>query len=175
MDFIGDATARSFEALRPRIDAESGVTPLSFVKRGVSLAQDAMGLVNGDRPEETVPTGAVVRALEDPALFVESIADTISREAEAGAVIDDQEWTKVLKSVDVDVGFVLVVVLGMLLTSMIGSIGSGVTARRWRRTRFRQASAASHGLGATAAALTVAGRLGSLACPELARIAASAG
>ena len=57
LDFIGDATARSFEALRPRIDAESGVTPLSFVKRGVSLAQDAMGLVNGDRPEETLPTG----------------------------------------------------------------------------------------------------------------------
>merc|ERR1719409_2663084 len=51
LDFIGDATARSFEALRPRIDAESGVTPLSFVKRGVALAQDAMGLVNGDRPE----------------------------------------------------------------------------------------------------------------------------
>ena len=56
LDFIGDATARSFEALRPRIDAESGVTPLSFVKRGVALAQDAMGLVNGDRPEETLPT-----------------------------------------------------------------------------------------------------------------------
>ena len=137
MDFIGDATARSFEALRPRIDAESGVTPLSFVKRGVSLAQDAMGLVNGDRPEETLPTGEVVRALEDPALFVESIADTISREAEAGAVIDDQEWTKVLKSVDVDVGLLLasVVVIVPLfsrlkLSPVLGFLGIGLALNR---------------------------------------------
>ena len=137
LDFIGDATARSFEALRPRIDADSGVTPLSFVKRGVSLAQDAMGLVNGDRPEETLPTGEVVRALEDPALFVESIADTISREAEAGAVIDDQEWTKVLKSVDVDVGLLLasVVVIVPLfsrlkLSPVLGFLGIGLALNR---------------------------------------------
>ena len=137
LDFIGDATARSFEALKPRIDAESGVTPLSFVKRGVSLAQDAMGLVNGDRPEETLPTGEVVRALEDPALFVESIADTISREAEAGAVIDDQEWTKVLKSVDVDVGLLLasVVVIVPLfsrlkLSPVLGFLGIGLALNR---------------------------------------------
>ena len=135
--FIADQTARSFEALAPRIDADSGVTPLSFVKRSVELAQDAMGLLNGERQEAALPTGMVVEAVEDPGLFVERIASTISREAEAGAVIDDQEWTKVLKSVDVDIGLLLasVVVIVPLFTKLklspvLGFLGTGLLLNR---------------------------------------------
>ena len=135
--FLGDVTARSFEALAPRIDAESGVTPLSFVKRTVQLAQDAMGLLNGDRQEAALPTGEVVRALEDPGEFVQTIAQTISREAEAGAVIDDQEWTKVLKSVDVDIGLLLASVVCIVplfnrlkLSPVLGFLGMGLVLNR---------------------------------------------
>ena len=134
---VMDATARSFEALAPRIDAESGVTPLSFVKRAVELAQDAMGLLNGERQETALPTGEVVRALEDPVYFVENIANTISREAEAGAIIDDQEWTKVLKSVDVDIGLLLASVVLIVplfnrlkVSPVLGFLGIGLVLNR---------------------------------------------
>jgi Kef-type K+ transport system membrane component KefB len=116
---------------------ESGVTPLSFVKRAVELAQDAMGLLNGERQETALPTGEVVRALEDPVYFVENIANTISREAEAGAIIDDQEWTKVLKSVDVDIGLLLASVVLIVplfnrlkVSPVLGFLGIGLVLNR---------------------------------------------
>ena len=134
---LGDATARSFEALAPRIEIGDGITQLSFVKRAVEIAQDAMGLLNGERTETALPTGEVVRALEDPGEFVAGIAGTISREAAAGAVIDDQEWTKVLKSVDVDIGLLLASVVLIVplfnrlkFSPVLGFLGIGLVLNR---------------------------------------------
>ena len=136
--FLGDQTARSFEMVSPRITDGNGVTPLSFVKRGVELGQEMMGLLNGAREETALPTGKLVEAVEDPGLFVESIVDATRREAGAGALLDENEWTKVLKSVDIDIGLLLasVVVIVPLfkklaLSPVLGFLGIGLLLHRF--------------------------------------------
>ena len=59
--FLGDQTARSFEMVSPRITDGNGVTPLSFVKRGVELGQEMMGLLTVRAKRRRYPRASLSR------------------------------------------------------------------------------------------------------------------
>jgi Kef-type K+ transport system membrane component KefB len=116
----------------PRLDGDQ--KPASFVKSIVEKAQEAMGLSSGSGDgEKQLPTGVIIQAAENPRAFVNGLVKETRDEVESGATLDDNEWTKVLKSVDVDVGLLLLSVVVIVptfrkfkLSPVLGFLGAGL-------------------------------------------------
>lgn len=115
----------------PRLDGDQ--TPASIVKIFVESAQDAMGLLDSGIEEEQLPTGVIIQAAENPRAFVNELVKETRDGVESGATLDDNEWTKVLKSVDVDVGLLLLSVVVIVptfrkfkLSPVLGFLAAGL-------------------------------------------------
>ena len=115
----------------PRLDGDQ--TPASIVKIFVERAQDAMGLLDSGIKEEQLPTGVIIQAAENPRAFVNELVKETRDGVESGATLDDNEWTKVLKSVDVDVGLLLLSVVVIVptfrkfkLSPVLGFLAAGL-------------------------------------------------
>ena len=115
----------------PRLDGDQ--TPASIVKIFVERAQDAMGLLDSGIEEEQLPTGVIIQAAENPRAFVNELVKETRDGVESGATLDDNEWTKVLKSVDVDVGLLLLSVVVIVptfrkfkLSPVLGFLAAGL-------------------------------------------------
>ena len=115
----------------PRLDGDQ--RPASIVKVIVERAQEAMGLLDSGIEEEKLPTGVIIQAAENPRAFVDELVKETRDGVESGATLDDNEWTKVLKSVDVDVGLLLLSVVVIVptfrkfkLSPVLGFLAAGL-------------------------------------------------
>jgi len=106
---VSVTTAAAFSALSPRLDStQEGFSLFRGVVRG---AQNAMGLVGDGVDPSKLPTGGVVESLLEPGKVLGDVVTQTRGEASLGSAIDDAEWTKVVNSVDVDIGLLLLSVV----------------------------------------------------------------
>ena len=106
---VSVTTATAFSALSPRLDAsQEGFSLFRGIVRG---AQNAMGLMADGVEPAKLPTGGVVESLLEPGKVLGDAVTKTRGRASLGSAIDDAEWTKVVNSVDVDVGLLLLAVV----------------------------------------------------------------
>ena len=128
---VSVSTAAAFSALSPRLDAsQEGFSLFRGVVRG---AQSAMGLVADGTQPEKLPTGGVVESLLEPGKVLGDAVKKTRGEAALGSAIDDAEWTKVVDSVDVDLGLLLLAVVTVTplcrflnVSPVLGFLGVGL-------------------------------------------------
>ena len=128
---VSVTTATAFSALSPRLDAsQEGFSLFRGVVRG---AQSAMGLVADGTQPEKLPTGGGVESLLEPGKVLGDAVKKTRGEAALGSAIDDAEWTKVVDSVDVDLGLLLLAVVTVTplcrflnVSPVLGFLGVGL-------------------------------------------------